>query len=151
MCLEFHCHELYNSRISYYSPLFTLVWEIKMELKKNNKIMIKIIINYLSSYSQAQICLSVLLACTREEHGWYRKGNLLDRRASTWANPEAHKAFKRHDSTVIWDTFHGGNHGLVMGVVVALPAAILFLVWSQLKARSGNSKKWFIGGRENWH
>lgn len=54
-----------------------------MELKKNNKIMIKVIINYLSSYSQAQICLSVLSACTREEHGWYRKGNLLNRRAST--------------------------------------------------------------------
>lgn len=132
-------------RISYYSPLFILGWEIKMELKKKNKIIFII----LSSDSQAQICLSVLSACTRE-HGWSRKGNLI-RRASTWTNPEAHKAFKLHDNTVIWDTFHGGNHGMVMGMVVALPAAILFLVWSQLKARSGNSKKWFIGGWESWH
>lgn len=133
-------------KISYYYPLFTLGWEIKMELKKKNKIIFSI----LSSDSPAQICLSVLSACSTEG-GWYRKGNLLNRRASMWTNPEARKAFKFHDSTVFWDTFHGGNHGMVMGMVVALPAAILFLVWSQLKARSGNSKKWFIGGPENWH
>lgn len=130
-------------RISYYYPLFTLGWDKKMELKRKNKI---IFITFASD-SPAQICLSVLSACTRER-AWYRKGNLLNRRASTWTNPEAQKAFKLHDNTVFWDTFHGGNHGMVMGMVVALPAAILFLVSSQLKARSGNSKKvvhWWVG------
>lgn len=123
-------------QISCYYPLFTLGWGIKLDFKKMNKTNFII----LSSDSPAQICLSVLPACTREGC-WYSKRNLLNRMASIRTNPEAPKALKLHDSTVFSHTFHEGNHGMVMGMVVALPKAILFLLWSQLKARSGNSGK----------